>query len=64
VAFVPESEVEKAIAIASNFPEAGGQMKAIGRVVDRAKSLVSLRGKIGLTRILSMLSGEQLPRIC
>jgi Hydrogenase maturation factor len=50
VAFVPESEVEKAIAIASNFPEAGGQMKAIGRVVDRAKSLVSLRGQIGLTR--------------
>ena len=64
VVFVPESEVEKAIAIASNFPEAGGQMKAIGRVVDRTKSLVSLRGQIGLTRILSMLSGEQLPRIC
>lgn len=64
VAFVPESEVEKAIAISRNFPEAGGQMRVIGRVGDRSKSLVSIRGQIGVSRILSMLSGEQLPRIC
>ncbi len=64
VAFVPESEVDQAIAIARNFPEAGGQMRVIGRVGDRNQSLVSMRGQIGLHRILSMLSGEQLPRIC
>ncbi len=64
VTFVPASQAEKAIAIAHNFPEAGGQMRVIGRVSDRDKSLVSLRGQIGVSRILSMLSGEQLPRIC
>jgi hydrogenase expression/formation protein HypE len=64
VAFVPESEVDKALSIAQNFPEAGGQMRVIGRVSDRNKSLVSMRGQIGVSRILSMLSGEQLPRIC
>ena len=64
VAFMPASEVDKAIAIASNFPEAGGQMQMIGRVGDRTKALVSLRGQIGVNRILTMLSGEQLPRIC
>lgn len=64
VLFVPESEVEKVIKIAHNFPEAGGQIQAIGRVGDRGKALVSIRGQIGVNRILSMLSGEQLPRIC
>jgi hydrogenase expression/formation protein HypE len=64
VAFVPESEVEKAIAIARHFPEAGGQMRVIGRVGDRGQAIVSMRGQIGVSRILSMLSGEQLPRIC
>jgi hydrogenase expression/formation protein HypE len=64
IIFLPESEVEKAIAIARNFPEAGGQMQVIGKVSDRGKSLVSIRGQIGVIRVLSMLSGEQLPRIC
>ncbi|WP_126389291.1 hydrogenase expression/formation protein HypE [Pseudanabaena sp. ABRG5-3] len=64
VAFVPESEAEKAIAIARSFPEAGGQMRVIGRVGDRGQTIVSMRGQIGVSRILSMLSGEQLPRIC
>lgn len=64
VAFVPESEVEKVIAIARNFPEREGQMRVIGRVSDRSKPLVSMRGQIGVSRILTMLSGEQLPRIC
>ncbi|MFN9861588.1 MAG: AIR synthase-related protein, partial [Pseudanabaena sp.] len=43
VAFVPESEVEKVIAIARNFPEREGQMRVIGRVSDRSKPLVSMR---------------------
>jgi len=72
IAFVPASDVKKAIAIAHNFPEAGGGMQVVGKVGDRGeslnqfanKSLVSLRGQIGNSRILSMLSGEQLPRIC
>ncbi len=64
VAFVPEAEAEKAIAIARSFSEAGGQMRVIGRVGDRGQALVTMRGQIGVSRILSMLIGEQLPRIC
>jgi hydrogenase expression/formation protein HypE len=68
ITFVPESEVENAIAIARQFPEAGGAMQVIGKVVkpdvSGSKALVSLQGKLGMSRILSMLSGEQLPRIC
>lgn len=64
VAFVPEAEAEKVIAISWSFPEAGGQMRVIGRVGDRGQAIVSMRGQIGVSRVLSMLSGEQLPRIC
>lgn len=64
VAFVPEAEAEKAIAISRSFLEAGGQMRVIGRICDRGQAIVSMRGQIGVSRILSMLSGEQLPRIC
>jgi len=37
-----------------------------GRVeaVDHAKRTVTLRSRIGSTRIVDMISGEQLPRIC
>jgi hydrogenase expression/formation protein HypE len=68
IAFVPESEVETAIAIARQFPQAGGAMQVIGKVVkpdiSGRQALVSLQGKLGMSRVLSMLSGEQLPRIC
>jgi hydrogenase expression/formation protein HypE len=36
----------------------------IGDVLDERSSKVFLRTMIGGTRILDMLSGEQLPRIC
>jgi hydrogenase expression/formation protein HypE len=64
ICFVPESSVEQAIEIAQKFPKEGASMQVIGRVSDRHKPLVSIRGQIGVNRILSMLSGEQLPRIC
>jgi hydrogenase expression/formation protein HypE len=36
----------------------------IGRVTDRAGGRVLLKSRIGATRILDLLTGEQLPRIC
>jgi len=36
----------------------------IGQVVGRGAGGVYLKGTIGGTRILDLLSGEQLPRIC
>jgi hydrogenase expression/formation protein HypE len=42
----------------------GKQARIIGRVTGKGEPLVALRTAIGSTRILSMLAGEQLPRIC
>ena len=36
----------------------------IGAVTGDTPRLVTLRSRIGATRIVDMLSGEQLPRIC
>ena len=36
----------------------------IGRVTEAPAGLVTLRSRIGATRIVDRLSGEQLPRIC
>jgi len=36
----------------------------IGRVTEDASGLVTMRSRIGVSRVLDMLSGEQLPRIC
>jgi hypothetical protein len=36
----------------------------IGWVTERSPGLVAVRTPLGATRVLDMLSGEQLPRIC
>jgi hydrogenase expression/formation protein HypE len=36
----------------------------IGEVVDEHRGVVVMRSTIGGTRVVDMLSGEQLPRIC
>ncbi|MGF1481777.1 MAG: hydrogenase expression/formation protein HypE [Cyanophyceae cyanobacterium] len=61
VAFVPEKDTHKALAMMKlYFPDA----RIIGSVTNKTSSLVSLESKIGVQRVLDMLSGEQLPRIC
>jgi len=62
VAFVPEDDAERAIAIMQSHTVAGGTVR-IGRVVD-AHGVVVLRTRLGGRRQLDLLSGEQLPRIC
>ena len=42
----------------------GDDARIIGAVLDDASTYVTLRSAIGATRIVDMLSGEQLPRIC
>ena len=63
VAFVPEQEAERAVAILRNV-EVSGEAARIGRVVDGPAGLVTLKTQLGTERIVDMLSGEQLPRIC
>ncbi|MCX7895309.1 MAG: hydrogenase expression/formation protein HypE [Thermoanaerobaculum sp.] len=65
LAFLPEEEVEKALAVLRRHP-LGQQAQRIGRVTVReagAAPLV-LRTAFGTLRPLDLLSGAELPRIC
>jgi hydrogenase expression/formation protein HypE len=64
VAFVDKDDEEKAMSVLKAF-EACTHAQIIGNVSGRhEKGLVTIRSFIGVSRILDMLSGEQLPRIC
>jgi hydrogenase expression/formation protein HypE len=63
IAFVPPSNADKALAVMRAHP-LGAQACAIGRVDEGHARIVRLNSRIGTTRIVDMISGEQLPRIC
>ncbi len=63
VSFVPAREAERALQQLRAHP-LGEQARIIGTVKDDNPGLVTMRSRIGATRIVDMLSGEQLPRIC
>ena len=62
VAFVPAGQVELALETLGRFSVCRGAAR-IG-VVEEGRGLVTLRTRIGGNRVLDLLSGEQLPRIC
>ena len=63
VAFVPETESERALQILRGL-SVSREATTIARVGYRETGSVALESAIGVSRILDMLSGEQLPRIC
>jgi hydrogenase expression/formation protein HypE len=63
VAMVPASQAEAALAVMRRH-KAAGLATHIGVVTDRDSSMVVLRTVVGTHRVLDLLSGEQLPRIC
>ncbi|MBW1696838.1 MAG: hydrogenase expression/formation protein HypE [Deltaproteobacteria bacterium] len=63
IAFVPEKDARHAVNILKQHPQ-GREASIIGEVKDRDKGIVTMKTRIGTTRIVGMLSGEQLPRIC
>ncbi|TCO70563.1 hydrogenase expression/formation protein HypE [Rhodovulum euryhalinum] len=63
VAFVPEAEATAALAAMRARPEGRGAV-AIGRAVAAHPGQVRMRTAFGGMRIVDMLVGEQLPRIC
>ncbi len=63
VAFIPADRQHEAIAILRAIPVTA-DCSVIGTVTSGVPGRVSLKSKIGAARILDMLSGEQLPRIC
>ena len=63
VAFVKESDAAKVLD-AMKKTKYGEDAAVIGRVIGTGKSQVRLRTAIGGTRLVDMLPGEMLPRIC
>jgi len=63
VAFVPEQEAAHALDILRGISISANAAR-IGRVVESHPGIVTLESRIGGHRVLDMLSGEQLPRIC
>ena len=63
VAFVPPDEAERAVEILRRHPVSAGAGR-IGTVESGRAGRVTARGALGATRVIDMLSGEQLPRIC
>jgi len=61
--FVPEKDAGKVISAMRKHPR-GKKARIIGNVTRKNRPQVLLRTSIGSTRILDMLTGEQLPRIC
>ncbi len=63
VAFVPEAEAHKALAVMRRHEVSHGAA-IIGRVTNSEERAVVLTTVLGTRRLLDLLSGEQLPRIC
>lgn len=63
VLMVPERDADAALAIMRRHPVSSGGQR-VGRVSTDDPGLVILKTRIGSARVVDMLSGEQLPRIC
>lgn len=63
VVFVPEAEAEAALAAMHALPEGDGAC-IVGRAREGRAGQVTMRTLFGGARIVDMLVGEQLPRIC
>ncbi len=63
VSFVPPSEAERTLRQMQSHP-LGRRACIIGIVKEDHPGLVTMHSRIGTTRSVDMLSGEQLPRIC
>jgi hydrogenase expression/formation protein HypE len=63
VACVASSETERTLMTMRRHP-LGAQASVIGQVAGTLSGQVMMRTALGTSRLLDMLSGEQLPRIC
>jgi hydrogenase expression/formation protein HypE len=63
IVFVPQDEAARALELLRTAPHTADAVE-IGQVTGERGGLVKMKSRIGTTRIIDMLSGEQLPRIC
>ena len=62
-AFVPAAQADRALAALHSHALGAGAVR-IGKVVAEHPRLVALRTALGGTRVVDLLPGDQLPRIC
>jgi hydrogenase expression/formation protein HypE len=63
VSFIAPRDAERALALMRSHP-LGKEACLIGRITEAPDGMVTMKSMIGATRIVEMISGEQLPRIC
>ncbi len=63
MAVVPADEAERLLEV-MRAHSLGQNAAIIGRVVDDHRGMVTMRSVVGGERVVTMLAGEQLPRIC
>jgi hydrogenase expression/formation protein HypE len=63
ICFVASTDIDRTLDLMRRHPQ-GSQACVIGTVKKDPPGLVTLKSRIGVTRVVDMLSGEQLPRIC
>ena len=63
IAIVEPSAADALVAVMRKHP-LGKDTRVIGTVVERNTGMVTMRTALGTTRIVDMLAGDQLPRIC
>ncbi len=63
IAIVPEADAMKCLEVMKAH-KYGADSVIIGNITTGNEAIVKLKSRIGTMRILDMLSGEQLPRIC
>jgi hydrogenase expression/formation protein HypE len=61
--FVADEDAEHALTILRSQSVSAGAVR-VGTVYEHRSGIVTLRSRIGGNRVLDMMSGEQLPRIC
>lgn len=64
IAFIPKKHQNIALEIVRSHSPYNANAEIIGKVIEDTNSLVTLQSIIGSKRIVDLLSGEQLPRIC
>ena len=64
IAFVPANAAETVLALLRKYEPNASMIGSVNAGDADAAGLVTLKSQIGVSRILDMLTGEQLPRIC
>jgi len=63
IAVVPAASADRLVQVMQAHP-LGSSSAIVGEIVETHPGMVVMRSRVGGTRVVTMLAGEQLPRIC